>query len=282
MTVTSPTALLQLLLSGYDDLKSWPARRLDSAYTSPREKHRRIGILFFAACGLVLAVLMLPVPSCAASRAEERNGASERLASPIKFDIPSLPLALALDAYSAAGGVQVLYDSDLAAGHRSSRLYGLFTPVAALETILAGTGLVAQYTGQNNVAIVLVSTEEAARRSMPPVDAPVLFLDTLHVGPEIGQSGNHPDFRRYSSIVEADVRKIFDRNAKTLSGSYKVGVGLWVDASGAVLRSEIFRSTGDQDRDAAISQTLSQLAIGQAPPTGMPQPVKIVIVAHRL
>lgn len=204
-------------------------------------------------------------------------------AARLAFDIPSQPLVSALDAYSAASGVQVLYDTGLASDHRSAPLKGAFTPPEALKTLLAGTGLVGQYTGQNDAAVVVVSVQEAARRVLPPLDGMVLSLETLHVEPDtaLGQADDE-DFHRYSAVVQGDVQKLLDRNALTLSGSYSVGIELWVDPAGAVLRSQIFRSTGDRDRDGAISRTLNKLAISEAPPSDMPQPVKVVIVAHHL
>ena len=62
----------------------------------------------------------------------------------IVFDIPSQDLTAALSAYAAKSGIQVLYETSLALGRTSMAVEGKFTPEAALQALLAGTGLVSR------------------------------------------------------------------------------------------------------------------------------------------
>jgi hypothetical protein len=153
-------------------------------------------------------------------------------------------------------------------------------PETALRTLLAGTDLVVRYTAADDVVLLPPSEDSAASGSFTaPVDAPVLALDTLHVDGST-KLGGAPDYRAYAGIVQADIQAFLRRHADTRSGSYNIGLRLWLDHSGAVLRSEVFRSTGNQHRDAAIARALRDVTISKPPPQQMPQPVSVMIVAR--
>ncbi|GGF47694.1 hypothetical protein GCM10011611_62620 [Aliidongia dinghuensis] len=220
-------------------------------------------------CGLFLLVGAGSLPS-------ERADAGQ--AEPRKFSIPSQPLAAALDAYCLETGVQVLYDSKLAAGRRSGKAEGVLTPEAALRALLQGTNLGVRYTASHDIVLALIAPEEV-HEAPPPTSGATLFLDTIHV--EDGAAlGSRPDFRSYAGLVEEAVQRALYAGTKTRSGRYDIALKLWVDPSGSVMRAEISRSTGDRERDAAITGALHGLAISKAPPAGMPQPVSVAILAH--
>lgn len=61
----------------------------------------------------------------------------------INFSIPAGSLAAALNAYASQAGRQLMFTSDQVAGRRTSGLNGQMTADAALEQLLAGSGLVA-------------------------------------------------------------------------------------------------------------------------------------------
>ncbi|WP_448140393.1 TonB-dependent siderophore receptor [Sphingopyxis fribergensis] len=69
------------------------------------------------------------------------------------FDIPAGDLGTALQRYSAATGVQLVYSSDLVAGKRSPGVSGAMSPQQALGRLLAGSGLTARVSG--NTATLL-------------------------------------------------------------------------------------------------------------------------------
>ncbi len=200
--------------------------------------------------------------------------------APTQFDIPSQPLSNALQAYGEATGVQVLYESSSAIGRRSAPVQGSFTPDAALGLLLAGTDIKVRYIRPNAITLTLPSADG----DLPPVHpfaAVDLSLDPLRVQAST-EDGDQARLRDYSEIVQGDIESALRRNAKTRSGSYRFGINLWVDQSRTVQRTQLFQSTGDRDRDAAVSATLQGLVISRQAPTNAPLPVRVVVVVRSL
>ena len=205
-------------------------------------------------------------------------GAQERTldaGKPITFHIPVQPLAGALQAYGERTGVQVLYESSSARGRSSAAVEGDFTPEAALNLLLAGTDLRVRYIRQDAITLALPSVEDSVPPATP-LAAADLSLGTLRVR-AAGEGDDTARLRDYSEIVQSDIQKALQKNAKTRAGNYRTVVDLWIDRSRTVQRAEMFRSTGDRERDAAVAATLRGLTISKPAPAGMPQPVRLVI-----
>lgn len=215
--------------------------------------------------GLLLSVWLLSVFLCHTAAAEDV----------IRFDIPAQPLSKAIEVYSASGGVQVLYDSALAAHRRSTAVRGAYAPLTALQQLLEGTDLVAQRTESDDVVLVPAGTQaDMTRPAIGPGDQ-ILVLDTLKVADSSDRS-----YLAYVGVVEADIQKALHRDTHTRSGNYRVGLELWLAPDGTVTQSRVAQSTGDAGRDGAIVAALGSLVISQPPPPDMPQPVGIRIMAH--
>jgi TonB family protein len=231
-----------------------------------RRLARSTGLVRALGCGLVLTV-GLGAPAVAA--ADPR----------ISFAIPAQPLVTALEAYSAASGLQVLYDSRLAAGRRSRAVDGMLTPDVALHALLAGTDLIVRYTASHDVIIAAPSAARAADAATPMRDAPVLALDTLHVRAptDAAAAPARASYRAYGGVIQTAVQGALYRKAETRSGGYKVGMNLWVDASGAVRRAELLGSTGDAKRDAAVLDAVGEIATRRPPPDDLPQPISVQV-----
>ena len=69
------------------------------------------------------------------------------------FDVPAGPLADALDSLARQGELQILFDRASLAGNASAGLKGEYEPRAALERLLAGSGLKATMTADNAAAV---------------------------------------------------------------------------------------------------------------------------------
>jgi iron complex outermembrane receptor protein len=82
------------------------------------------------ATGVVAAISLLTLSST--SLAQEKK---------YTFELPSLPLAKALQAYGRISGRQIIFTEDLVAGHQAAALHGVFTPEDALRELLKGTNL---------------------------------------------------------------------------------------------------------------------------------------------
>lgn len=87
------------------------------------------------------------------------------LVQPVALDIPAQPLGEALNQLSAQSGLQIILHSELARGLMSNRLVGQFTPQAALERLLAETGLRYEYLGPEAVAVVRPNDKETGTGS---------------------------------------------------------------------------------------------------------------------
>jgi TonB family protein len=240
----------------------------------------RWGIVAFA--GILIGVGSLPMDIGAAFAASVASeGGKVDATGPMSFAIPPQSLATALEAYSEATGIQVLYDSRLALGRDCAGAKGSMTPEAALRALLGRTDLVIRYTSSNDVVLLSAVAQGAAGAAPLPADDHVLSLDTLHVG-DAAEAGDQADYRFYAGVVQADIQSALHRDEDARSGSYDIGLRLWVGPSGTVLRSQIFRSSGDAERDAKVTRAVRNMTISKPPPASMPQPVSVVIVAHAL
>jgi hypothetical protein len=199
---------------------------------------------------------------------------------PLAFHIPSQPLAAALQAYGQRTGVQVLYESNSAVGRTSVAVEGDFAPDAALSLLLAGTGLRVRYTRPDAITLAPQHTESAVPLSNP-LEGADLYLGTLRIsGSRDGDETAR--LNEYSERVQMDIQNALRKNAKTRDGSYRAVLDLWIDPERVIERTELFRSTGDRERDAAIATTLRGVMISRPAPPNAPQPVRVSIVVKSL
>lgn len=168
----------------------------------------------------------------------------------VPFDIDAQPLADALVGYARIAGVEILMDDGIVAGRRSDAISGTFHPTVALRRMLANTGLEIRYVDRGTITLV------------------------PHHLPN-GDAGDLDD--RYASFtvaLQAAVAQTMCSYDGPLPGSGRVTAQLWIAPSGAVARTLMLASDGNDD--AAIVRRLDTLKVGQAPPAGLPQPATIV------
>ena len=172
------------------------------------------------------------------------------------FNIPAQALETALEAYGGVSGRDVLYHSNLAIGRRSNGVLGRLPPDTALAILLEGTGLSARY--ETGGSYVLQATPSAADPPLPP---------------QVGQ---------YYARIQTALRTALCVDKQMRPCTYRVAVRLWIDSEGSVLRYERLSSAGGlglQPRDRICK--LRHLRIGAPPPTGLAQPLTIVILPQR-
>jgi hypothetical protein len=172
----------------------------------------------------------------------------------LRFDIAAQSLETALEAFGEGSRLQVLYETGLTAGRRSSEVKGAFTRSAALRKLLSGTGLEFAYTGEK--AFTLVPTPIALR------------LDP-----------NIADYNRFLGGVQAGVLAALCGNPETRPGAFRLAMQFWIGEAGRIEDPRLLSSTGLIERDAAITATLNRVAFGQSPPPAMPQPLTMVLSA---
>ena len=191
-------------------------------------------------------------PPCQAA-SQDASVAEKRIA----FDIPAQPLASALEAYSAATGVEIFYDAVLAAGHRSASVKGSFLPARALETLLLGTGYVPRSTGPDTISIA----PGPQGTSQQTIAAKRIF----------------DRYQPYFAVLQAQLSRTLCRDDPAKIRSGEVIFKFWLTASGTIARAQIIASDGDADRDRALVQRAEGLEIGEPPPPALPEPITMAV-----
>ncbi|MEW6439022.1 MAG: TonB family protein [Pseudomonadota bacterium] len=171
----------------------------------------------------------------------------------VSFNIAAQPLQSALDAYSAAAGFEVLYNSKLAFGRSTKGLMGVFTPKIGLKNLLKGTGLTVIYAGEDAFAVVLAPAAQS--HAIKP-----------------------PAYRQYFGIVQASIASTFCGDTEIQPGTYRIAVKFWIDPDGQVRRPELLGSSRDSARDRAVSDALERVIVALPPPKEMPQPITMIIM----
>ncbi|WGS88269.1 STN domain-containing protein [Methylomonas sp. UP202] len=105
-----------------------------------------------------------------------------------EYRIAAGPLAVALNQLAEVGGLQLIYDAEIANGLRSGGLSGQFSPEAALSKLLSGSGLTYRLTADGNVLI--------QRQALNQRDEPTA-LPAINV---VGKSSN-PFFLRAKILI---------------------------------------------------------------------------------
>jgi len=160
------------------------------------------------------------------------------------FRIAAQPLHGALERYGTATGWSAFYNADAITGATSTALDGWFTPDAALERLIEGTGLAVQHTAPD--AFVLEPSTATASAAPPTPTA--LAPDTVSAG-----------------LVQAGLRALLCDDARIAPGDYRAAVSFRLDGRGRVEAPMLLDSTGDPSRDAALLAALRRLDTGHAP-----------------
>jgi hypothetical protein len=227
------------------------------------------------------AVAALLAACACVAKAEERENVGS--GASVAFHIPAQPLASALQAYGRMTGIQVLYESNSAVGQQSSAVDGNMAPDVALKALLAGTDLRVRYIQSDAITLASASAAPVAAIDVAPASGPQgpadLSLGTLRV-----RGANQVDTRLqdYGERLRTDIQNALRKNPRTRDGSYRVVLDIWIDPAQTVERTKVSRSTGNDDRDAAIATTLRGLTVSQPAPPSMPQPVRVAIVVRGL
>lgn len=91
----------------------------------------------------------------------QATGQTVAEAESISFSIPAQPLTSALNSFARATGWQLGYQTALTSGRQSTSVSGRYTPLAALQSLLSGTGISIRVTGPRTVSLVEGSAEQA-------------------------------------------------------------------------------------------------------------------------
>lgn len=96
-----------------------------------------------------------------------------------------------------------------------------------------------------------------------------------------GGGGIGSRFAWYGALIKDRIQEAVAKDKKLREADYRVMVNVWVDAGGAVTRTELLSSTGNAELDSALKLALRNLPpLREGAPGDMPQPIKLRITAR--
>ena len=222
-----------------------------------------ISVLVLAACLMFTGML-----TTRSVWAEDANPVPPSAQS-IRFDLPAQPLAQALNAYGQLAGVAIMARAGLLDGRTSKPVSGVYSPGDALEELLMGTGLRANFQTRNEVVLRPLSPGEE-------VSAPVGYFTKIFSS-NIDGAFDDNDYVAYAAMLQTRLTEAMCASAQTRPGSYRLVVQVRIGDAGTVTASKLVSSTGLTERDAAIEQAVQHLVLDAPPPAGLPQPITILM-----
>jgi iron complex outermembrane receptor protein len=168
------------------------------------------------------AVLMMVAPHVAFAQTEARQ----------TYNIPEQDLASALNAFAAVSGREVVASSDVLAGKRSGAAVGPLSPEAAIERILAGTGL--SYRLVEGAFIIRPLTAPNTG-SAPPVDGAQIVVTGSRIrGAPIASPVISIGQREIRNAGHATLAEVVRSIPQSFGGGQNPGVGNNVPAGNGV------------------------------------------------
>ncbi|WP_160170682.1 STN domain-containing protein [Luteimonas huabeiensis] len=171
----------------------------------------------------------------------------------VAFDIPPQPLARAIEAFGAATGQSVVYDSALASGLVSPSVRGRMRPDEALARLLDGSGLDARRVSAD--ALVLTRAAAPAAAALPAGEG-----------------------ERYYGLVQRQVAARLCACPRLAEGRHRLALQLWFDRAGRLRRSTLLDTAGDPALAAAVDTALRGIELGAPVPDGIAQPFTLLVL----
>lgn len=98
----------------------------------------------------------------------------------------------------------------------------------------------------------------------------------------IGSDGG-AKFNWYAGLVKSQIENALEQDKNITQGQYKLVVNVWIKPNGDVERTDLVQSDAKDEVEQAVKAALNNMSrIREAPPEGMPQPIKLRITARKL
>ncbi len=98
----------------------------------------------------------------------------------------------------------------------------------------------------------------------------------------IGSDGG-AKYNWYAGLIKNQIENALEKDKKLTEGQYKLVVSVWVRANGDIEKLEVLQSDANAEIDQAVKSALGAMtSIHEAPPEGMPQPIKLRITARKM
>jgi outer-membrane receptor for ferric coprogen and ferric-rhodotorulic acid len=229
----------------------------------------------FLSTAMMATVLGAALPSPALAQT-----AAAAVAENVNLNIAAQPLKSALRAFAGATHLQLVYTSELVAGHTSGAVSGSLTPAAALQQLLAGSGLAYRFTSPGVVTIQKLSADDSkvigtveiegaktagVNGSSDPTateGSGSYTTDAMQVGSKTAQSIRETP----QSVSVITQQQLQDQNITDITRALTEAPGIEVTKSSA--GNDVFYSRGYTVENFMIDGT----ALGVNPFPGMVQP----------
>ncbi|WP_019643470.1 TonB-dependent receptor [Novispirillum itersonii] len=190
----------------------------------------------YGAATAIALVLSAPVMA-QAQQPQASQAQTQAQPNTVAFSIPAGPLAAGLTAFGVQSGLQVLYAADLTRDRTAPAVSGSLSPDAALQALLAGSGLTFQYTGPATITLLQAPAAVPGAISLSPLAVQGQH-DRYSGWPEASRTTVTPeDLERKNP---GDVRRVF-------AGETAVRVG------GSIPMSEKVYVHGVEETNLAVS-----------------------------
>jgi iron complex outermembrane receptor protein len=148
------------------------ARRVAKRGRADKAEGRRVGVTWAITAMGALATMAGPVvtPARASISREQRLGWVQ------SYDIPSGPMATALNTFAYVNGLHLAYEARVTESLRTGGLVGAFSTKEGLDRLLRGTGLGYRFSDNGrSVSIILaqndgVRSDASGAEPLPPID----------------------------------------------------------------------------------------------------------------
>lgn len=201
-------------------------------------------VVLLARCLRATAALIVVLGVCGAAAAVELY----------TFDLPSMALDDALRRYSTQTGRSVLFDAKQVEGRKSSSVNGRLSADAALQRLIAGTGMQSRFVSDDAFLLTLIPVQAAAPKS-----------------PSMS-----PRLRRFYGQMQQRITRVLCDDAALESGSYRLALRFRVSAAQKIEQLQV-HATGRPDLEPRILARLEGLALGSAPPANAAAPITLLI-----
>ena len=223
--------------------------------TRPHRRTATGNALALSAC-LLMTLMTFVRPAAGADAGEAGAQAS------VRFDLPAQPLDAALVVFGEMTGYSVLVSSQLAAGRMAAPVRGEYTPAEALQRLLVGTQLGARFSGSKAFTLLALAGEASAPAPAAAPGEPVAAA---------------PALQAYAAVLQRSLTRALCRLHPDAFGRYRLAFQLWLDERGKVRDVHVLEPSGVAQRDRAVLARLRSLLMDGAPPSGLPQPLTILL-----
>jgi len=110
---------------------------------------------------------------------------------------------------------------------------------------------------------------------VPP--APVVVAPAAPRNP-FDRSGLFDPIANYGRLLKTEAQRHFNQNRALRQRAYRAEILLWIAEDGRVMRYELSGTSGDEETDVLLRESLASLSgFSGAPPAGAAQPVRLAI-----